>query len=374
MNTQNNDQKHMLRALEIAKNGLFSTDPNPRVGCVFVKNSLIIGEGWHERAGEQHAEIMALSNCKQNHSTDIRGATCYVTLEPCSHHGQTSPCADALIEAKVSRIVIAMKDPNPLVSGTGIERIKAAGIEVDIGILKEQAEALNPGFIKRMKTGYPMVTCKLGMSIDAKTAMASGESQWITCDQSRADVQLLRARSSAIITGSSTVKVDNPSMNVRSDQFPDDYSSATDLKQPWRVIMDTHLSVDPSSKIFSLPGRVIWITSQSVNNMGSSEDCTMLQIPEDSTGKIDPIKVLKWLADQGCNEVMIEAGAKLSGAFINADLVDHLVVYMAPKILGDNARGLLHLPGLDKLSEAKQFSLVDIKKTGVDVCLSFAKE
>ncbi len=362
--------QYMSCAVALAEKGLFSTDPNPRVGCVMVKDGQIIGEGWHERAGEDHAEIMALSNC----SEDPEGATCYVTLEPCSHHGKTSPCSDALIEAKVSQVVVAMTDPNPEVSGSGLSKLREAGISVETGLMEKEAQALNPGFIKRMQAGLPWVTCKLGMSIDARTAMASGESQWITCDQSRQDVQLLRARSSAIITGSSTVMIDNPSMNARQSSFPDGRYSTNEVVQPWRVIMDTHLRVDPKSKIFTLPGRVIWVTSEEVDESLNTEQLTMLQIAQDQTNKVDPLLVLKWLGEQGCNEVMIEAGATLSGAFLCADLVDHLVVYMAPKILGDNARGLLHMPLIEHLSDAKQFTLVDIRKTGVDVCLTYAKE
>ena len=257
MDSEAIDRRFMRRAIELAQRGLFSTDPNPRVGCVLVKDNEIIAEGWHEKAGEKHAEIMALENSQSS----VEGATCYVTLEPCSHHGRTSPCSDALMEAGISRIVVAMKDPNPLVSGDGFARLQKSGIDVSTGLMESESKELNPGFIKRMQTGLPWVTCKLGMSIDGKTAMSSGESQWITCPNSRQDVQLLRARSTAIITGSSTVNIDNPSMNARQDDFPAKYQKSHDIVQPWRVIMDSHLSVDPDAKIFSLPGRVIWVTS-----------------------------------------------------------------------------------------------------------------
>jgi len=364
------DRRFMRQAIELAKKGLYSTDPNPRVGCIICHDDIIIGEGWHEKAGDKHAEIMALDNCQDN----VHGATCYVTLEPCSHHGRTSPCCDALIEAGIKRLVVAMEDPNPQVSGTGFERLEKAGIEVNVGLMAAEARELNPGFIKRMQTGLPWVTCKLAMSIDGRTAMASGESQWITCKLSRQDIQLLRARSSAIITGSGTVNIDNPSMNVRQDDFANPYHQEFPLLQPWRVIMDSHLSVDPKAKIFSLPGRVIWATTEAVDESKNTEQLTMLQLPADQQGKVSAKLLLKWLADQGCNEVMIEAGANLSGAFINADLVDRLSIYMAPKILGDKARGLLQLPGVEKLSQAKQFNLLSTRIIGKDICLTYERE
>ena len=364
-----NDQRYMSRAIELAKKGLFSTDPNPMVGCVIVQNGEIIAEGWHESAGESHAEIMALENCQQS----VVGATCYATLEPCSHHGKTSPCSDALIESDISRLVVAMEDPNPEVSGSGFKKLKAAGITVEVGLMADEAAELNPGFIKRMKTGLPWVTCKLGMSLDGRTAMASGESQWITCETSRKEIQLLRARSSAIITGSSTIMVDNPSMNAREDAFPENYPEHSGVVQPWRIIMDSNLLVDAKSKIFSLPGRVIWMTAQETDTSVNTDSLTQLKMDTDDNGKVCPSTVIKWLAEQGCNEVMIEAGATLSGAFIAADLVDRLVIYMAPKILGDDARGLLHISGIEKLSDAKQFNFLHSKPSGQDVCLTFER-
>lgn len=370
MGTEDLDRQFMCRAIELAEKGLYSTDPNPRVGCVIVLDNQIIAEGWHEKAGQKHAEIMALENCQQPAS----GATCYVTLEPCNHHGKTSPCCDALIEAGISRLVVAMKDPNPRVSGSGFIRLKQAGIKVDVGLMETESRNLNPGFIKRMLTGLPWVTCKLAMSIDGRTAMSSGESQWITCKQSRQDIQLLRARSSAIITGSSTVIIDNPSMNARQDDFPANRPKTSKIVQPWRVIMDSHLTVDPESKIFKLPGRVIWVTTEKVDISKNTDRLTMLQIAADSNDKVRVDLLLKWLAEQGCNEVMIEAGATLSGAFINADIVDRLVIYMAPKILGDEARGLLHLPAIKKLSQAKLFKFLDVRILGNDICLTYGRK
>jgi len=369
MNTESIDRRFMRRAIELAQRGLFSTDPNPRVGCVIVQDNHIIAEGWHEKAGHRHAEIMALENSQSS----VAGATCYVTLEPCSHHGRTSPCSEALIEAGISRLVVAMTDPNPKVSGTGFKQLRDAGIEVEVGMMENESRELNPGFIKRMQTGLPWITCKIGMSIDGRTAMASGESQWITCERSRQDVQLLRARSSAIITGSSTVIIDDPSMNARQDDFPPNYQTTNEIVQPWRVIMDSHLSVAETAKIFKLPGRVIWATTEPVDVSENTEQLTRLQVEADSNGKVRPDLLLKWLADQGCNEVMIEAGALLSGAFIAADLVDQLVIYMAPKFLGDDARGLLHLPGLEKLAEAKQYKFLDASVSGTDICLNYVR-
>lgn len=359
----------MGQAIELARKGMFSTDPNPRVGCVIVKDGQVIAEGWHEKAGEKHAEIMALDNCLQS----PEGATCYVTLEPCSHQGRTSPCSDALIKAGIGRLVVAMEDPNPKVSGQGFERLRKAGIQVEVGLMEQESRDLNPGFIKRMQTGLPWVICKLGMSLDGRTAMASGESQWITCPQSRQEVQLIRARSSAIITGSGTVNIDDPSMNVRQEEFPASYGENAEVLQPWRVIMDSDLSVNPEAKIFKLPGKVIWATTQTIDASANNDQLTMLQLPQDDTGKVSPEPLLRWLAEQGCNEVMIEAGAKLSGAFIGADLVDRLVIYMAPKILGDEARGLLHLPEIEKLSQAKQFKLIETRVSGSDICITYGK-
>ncbi len=370
MHTNAIDRRFMRRAIELAQKGLFSTDPNPRVGCVIAHGDRIIAEGWHEKAGNKHAEIIALENCRES----VSGATCYVTLEPCSHQGRTSPCSDALIQAGIKRLVVGMEDPNPQVSGQGFSRIKAAGIEVFTGLMEDECRALNPGFIKRMQTGTPWVTCKLAMSIDGRTAMASGESQWITCKQSRRDIQLLRASSSAIITGSGTVNFDNPSMNARQADFSNTYHQQLPLIQPWRVIMDSQLSVKPDAKIFSLPGRVIWATTRKVEAAKNNEQLTMLQLPADQNGRVSAELLLKWLAEEGCNEVMIEAGAKLSGTFINAGLVDRLVIYMAPKILGDEARGLLHLPDIKKLSQAKYFNLLSTRIVDTDICLTYEKE
>jgi len=370
MNVSTLDQKFMARAIEIAKKGIFSTDPNPRVGCVIVKDDNIIGEGWHEKAGEMHAEIMALESCNQSAS----GSTVYVTLEPCSHYGRTSPCCDALIKANVSRLFIAMKDPNPKVSGEGIRRMKSAGIHIELGLMEQESRELNPGFIKRMQTGLPWVICKMAMSLDGKTAMASGESQWITGKDSRQDIQLIRARSSAIITGSSTVKFDDPSMNARSEDFPDGSISQHQqdkMIQPWRVIMDSQLTVDPNSKIFKLPGQVIWATTLKVDESKNTERLRRIQISANARGKVSEKELLKWLAEQECNEVMIEAGARVTGAFINNDLVDRLAVYIAPKLLGDEARGLVNMPGIDKLSQAKQFKIVNTRLLGSDVCLTY---
>ena len=236
----------MAKAINLARKGRYTTDPNPRVGCVLVRDDVVIGEGWHVKAGQGHAEVEALKN-----TPDAKGATAYVTLEPCSHQGRTPPCCDALIKAGVSRVVAAMQDPNPLVSGRGLEKLKAAGIEVVSGILQEDAQALNRGFIKRMTDNRPYVRSKLAMSLDGRTAMASGESKWITSDKSRADVQRLRAESSAILTGISTVLADDPALNARIDG---------DVLQPVRVVLDTHLNMPVSAQMAKLPGRSLILT------------------------------------------------------------------------------------------------------------------
>lgn len=364
------DEFYMARALQLAERGLYTTEPNPRVGCVLVRETKIIAEGWHQRAGEGHAEVNALAQIEGQ----AQGATAYVTLEPCSHQGKTGPCCDALINAGVTRVVAAMQDPNPLVAGRGLERLKKAGIEVKFGLLEAQARALNPGFIKRMQTGLPYVRCKLAMSVDGRTAMASGESQWITGPAARSDVQKLRARSSAIITGVGTVLLDDPSMTVRAEQLglaSDAHVSAEQIaqRQPLRVVLDTHFRTPATAKIVSQPGKT-WLVGAEKNcvdkgaskNIGDAE----LKVIADASGKVDLQAVLKELAANDCNEVLVEAGAVLSGAFLQAGLVDELVIYMAPKLLGHTARPLMALPGMEQMADQVKLSIQDVRSVGDD--------
>ncbi len=354
-----NDSALMARAIALAKKGWFTTDPNPRVGCVLVKDGRIIAEGWHRRAGGPHAEIAALQQ-----AGSARGASCYVTLEPCSHHGRTGPCCDALIEAGVSRVVVAMQDPNPLVSGQGIEKMRACGIEVETGVLSAEAEALNPGFIKRMRQGLPWIRSKLAMSLDGRTAMASGESQWITSPQSRADVHRFRAESSAVVTGVNTVLADDPLLNPRVD---------FDFEPPVRVVLDSTLKMPLTARMLHQPGSPVWIFTcsrdknkrQALTRAGAtvfSVDC--------NNGRVDLPQLFSLLARQQINQVWVEAGATLNGALLQSGLVDEWLFYMAPCVMGDDARGLFHLPGLEKMAQRYHLSFDQVRKIGPDLRLT----
>jgi diaminohydroxyphosphoribosylaminopyrimidine deaminase/5-amino-6-(5-phosphoribosylamino)uracil reductase len=357
--TAQRDAFYMARAIQLARKGRYTTDPNPRVGCVLVKDDVVIGEGWHVKAGQGHAEVEALKN-----TPDARGATAYVTLEPCSHQGRTPPCSDALIKAGVSRVVAAMQDPNPLVSGRGLEKLKAAGIEVVSGVLQEDAQALNRGFIKRMTENRPFVRSKLAMSLDGRTAMASGESKWITSDKSRADVQRLRAESSAILTGISTVLADDPALNARIDG---------DVLQPVRVVLDTKLTMPISAQMAKLPGRSLILAcaeDQQKQQALQQAGFEVHQLPG-KNGRLDLHAVMEFLAGQQINELLVEAGAVLNGALLEERLVDEVIIYMAPCILGDQGRGLFTLPGLQQMADKKQLKLRDVRQVGPDLKLTF---
>jgi len=349
------DHEYMARALRLARRGLFSTDPNPRVGCVLVRDGAVVGEGWHERAGGPHAEIRALAAAGER----ARGATAYVTLEPCCHHGRTPPCTDALISSGVARVVAAMQDPNPQVSGNGCRTLRAAGIEVTDGVMAAEAEQLNPGFVKRMRRGLPYVRCKLAMSLDGRTAMAGGESRWITGEQARADVQRLRARASAILTGIDTVLADDPSLNVRL---------ADGSRQPLRVILDSRLRLPATARTLGLPGATLVLTG--TDDAGRKQallrdDVSVVVLPL-LDGRLDLHAVLRLLGELGMNEVHVEAGATLNGALLAAGLVDELVLYVAPHLMGDGARGLFHLPGLDRMERRTALRIADIRAVGAD--------
>lgn len=353
------DSQYMARAIQLARKGLYSTEPNPRVGCVIVKDKKIIAEGWHEKAGAAHAEINALKQA----GDAARDATVYVTLEPCSHHGKTPPCADALVEAGISRVVVAMQDPNPLVSGNGLVQLAKAGIEVESGLMEQEAEKLNPGFIKRMKQGLPFVRLKLAMSLDGRTAMDSGESKWITGSTAREDVQKLRARSSAILTGIGTVLADDPSMNARIDQQK--LGIKTDINQPMRVIIDAQLKCPSNARMFDLPGRTVVMTTIEASGNIQHENVDVIRLPS-SNGHVDLHAALSWLAEQQVNEVLVEAGSILAGALLEADLVDEIIIYMAPHIMGDNAKGLFHLPAIEKMNQRIGLDIKDIRAVGID--------
>lgn len=359
-----NDQFFMSHALKLAEKGLWSTAPNPRVGCVLVKDGKIIGEGWHQQAGQAHAEVIALKAAGEA----AAGCTCYVTLEPCSHHGKTPPCVLALIKAKVSRVVIATYDPNPQVRGNGAAQLRTAGIQVDVGVLSQEAEKLNIGFFKRMNHNRPYVRCKLAMSLDGRTAMKSGESQWITGADARADVQGLRARSSAIMTGVGTVLFDDPSMTVRPDELRGNNFLPEPFRQPLRVIIDKHLSLPLDAKIINLEGDCLVFTANDnleLQKLLENKGVQVVYLPSNDDG-VDFKAICQHLAEREINEVHLECGATLTGSMLKAGLIDELVIYMAPMLMGNQARGLFNLPELEKISDSYKLNIQDIRAIGKD--------
>ncbi|MES0299818.1 bifunctional diaminohydroxyphosphoribosylaminopyrimidine deaminase/5-amino-6-(5-phosphoribosylamino)uracil reductase RibD [Citrobacter sedlakii] len=360
------DEIYMARALKLAARGRFTTHPNPNVGCVIVKEGEIVGEGYHHRAGEPHAEVHALRMAGEK----AKGATAYVTLEPCSHHGRTPPCCDALIAAGVSRVVAAMQDPNPQVAGRGLYRLQQAGIDVSHGLMMREVEALNKGFLKRMRTGFPYVQLKLGASLDGRTAMASGESQWITSPQARRDVQRLRAQSHAILTSSATVLADDPQLTVRWTEL-DDATQAVypqdTLRQPVRIVIDSQNRVTPEHRIVQQPGET-WFARTKDDSRQWPETVRTLLVPEHN-GHLDLVVLMMLLGKQQINSLWVEAGPTLAGALLQAGVVDELIVYVAPTLLGNDARGLCVLSGLEQLSQAPKFTFNEIRRVGPDVCL-----
>ncbi|OGU20746.1 MAG: riboflavin biosynthesis protein RibD [Hydrogenophilales bacterium RIFOXYD1_FULL_62_11] len=349
------DHAHMARALQLAARGRYTTSPNPRVGCVIVRDGRVVGEGWHERAGTPHAEVHALKAA----GDAARGATVYVTLEPCSHHGRTPPCAEALINAGVGRVVAAMTDPNPLVAGGGISMLTLAGVEAEVGLMQAEARALNPGFVSRMTRQRPWVRLKTASTLDGKTALANGQSQWITGEAARADVQHLRARACAILTGSGTVLADNPRMNVRDFDIG---------RQPLRVVVDSALRTPADAAI--LPALIACHhadpTTRALLERSGAE---VVELPG-ADGRVDLLALFTLLAQRGVNELHIEAGAALNGALLAAGLVDEWVAYVAPMAVGDDARGLLAQAPLTSLADAARFQLSDVRQVGSDVRLT----
>jgi len=357
------DRQYMAQALQLARRGLYTTSPNPRVGCVLVRDGNIIGRGWHVRAGEGHAEVNALADAGH----DARGATAYVTLEPCSHHGRTPPCCEALVAAGVSRVVAAMRDPNPAVSGRGLEHLRNAGIAVEVGLLAAEARDLNPGFISRMERGRPWIRLKLAMSLDGRTAMASGESQWLTGPAARSDVQRLRARSCAVVSGVDTVLADNAALSVRAGELGLPDADMIAARQPLRVVLDSRLRLHPPARIFAQPGRLVVATVNDEQKRWEAlvdADAEVLRLPG-RDGRVDLDALLDWLTQQQCNEVLVEAGATLAGAFWRAGLVDELTIYMAPTLLGSRGRPLLELP-LEKMREQNRLDIREIRAVGAD--------
>lgn len=359
------DQVFMQQALDLANRGRFTTSPNPNVGCVIVQDGEVVGQGWHKKAGEGHAEVNALREAGDK----ARGATAYVTLEPCSHHGRTPPCCDALIAAGISRVVVAMQDPNPQVAGRGLHRLRQAGIDVEFGLLAAEAEALNRGFLKRMRTGFPWVQLKMATSLDGRTAMANGESKWITSSAARQDVQIFRAQASAILTTSKTVLADNPSMNVRWSELTPAVQASIGgeelLRQPIRVVLDRHRQVNDDQTLFTVAEAQTW---RVVTQPGEDPSCwaKTLAVPEHQEN-IDLVALMMVLGKQEVNTVWVEAGASLAGQLLQAGVVDELILYMAPTLLGTDARGLCVLPGLEHLAQALRFEIQDIQQVGPDI-------
>ena len=354
------DAHYMARAIELARKGLYTTHPNPRVGCVIVRDGQIVGEGWHVRAGEPHAEVHALRAA----GALARGATAYVTLEPCSHHGRTPPCAEGLVNAGVARVVAAMQDPNPEVAGRGLKRLADAGIEVRCGVLESQARALNQGFLKRMEHGLPFVRVKLAMSLDGRTAMASGESQWITGPAARSAVQRLRAQASVVITGADTVLADGARLTVRADELGMDaeQTALAMSRAPLRVLIDGRLRVPLDAPFFKAGPALVATCVPPAEQYRTGPEC--LVIPGDN-GQIDLRQLLQALAARDVNEVLVEAGPRLAGAFAEQGLVDEYQIFIAAKFLGSTARPLLELP-LTRMSEASELKIIEMRAVGDD--------
>ncbi|BCK86810.1 riboflavin biosynthesis protein RibD [Sideroxyarcus emersonii] len=349
------DSQWMARALRLAERGLCSTSPNPRVGCVLVKEGKSIGEGWHVRAGEPHAEVHALRAA----GAAARGATAYVTLEPCSHHGRTPPCADALIAAGIRRVVVAMQDPNPLVAGQGLDKLRAAGIAVECGLMEAAARELNIGFISRMTRGMPWVRSKIAASLDGRTALANGVSKWITGEAARRDVQHWRARSCAVLTGSGTVRADDPRLDVREVEVG---------RQPLRVVLDSSLHIAPEARVLrGGPTLVYTAIPDAARHQALQAVGAEVALLTGERGRVDLAAVLQDLARRGINEVLVEAGRTLNGALLEAGLVDELVLYLAPKLLGDAARGLAELGALTQLQQGTDLKWQDVRQVGDDL-------
>jgi len=349
------DAQCMARAIQLARRGLNTTDPNPRVGCVIAREGKILGEGWHERAGLPHAEMNALKAAGES----ARGATAYVTLEPCCHHGRTPPCTDALIGAGVKRVVAGMRDPNPLVAGQGLAAISRAGIAAEAGLLEEEAEGLNPGFLSRMRCARPFVRVKLAVSMDGRTALASGESKWITGEAARRDVQRWRARSAAILTGVGTVLADDPSLNVRDLDIG---------RQPLRVVVDSELRMPIAARMLRLPGATLIATTsrdaalaERLHQAGGE----IVVLPA-AGGRVDLTSLMQTLAAREVNELLVEAGPILCGALLEAGLVDEMIIYGAPHLLGAAGRGMFAMAPLASMSERKPLRIVDVRAVGED--------
>jgi diaminohydroxyphosphoribosylaminopyrimidine deaminase / 5-amino-6-(5-phosphoribosylamino)uracil reductase len=351
------DQRYMAEALRLAEKGLYTATPNPRVGCVIVRDGEAVGAGWHEKTGGPHAEIVALGAA----GARARGATAYVSLEPCSHHGRTPPCVDALIEAGIARVVAAMQDPNSKVAGAGFARLRAAGIEVESGLMQDEARALNIGFVARMSRGRPWLRMKIAASLDGRTALANGRSQWITGPEARRDGHAWRARACAVLTGIGTVMDDDPQLNVREVQTP---------RQPLKVVVDSRLQLPPSAKLLA-SGKVL--VAAAIENKAAvaalqDKGAEVVLLPN-ARGKVELTQLMRELARRELNEVHVEAGYKLNGSLLAEGLVDELLVYLAPCILGNSALGMFNLPELADLAQKRLVQFADVQTIGKDLRL-----
>ena len=349
------DREHMAAALRLAENGLYTATPNPRVGCVIARDAEVLATGWHEKAGGPHAEIVALRAA----GARARGATAYVSLEPCAHHGRTPPCVDALIQAGIARLVAAMQDPNPQVAGSGFAALRAAGIQVESGLMQDEAQALNVGFVARMSRGRPWVRMKIAASLDGRTALANGLSQWITGPEARRDGHAWRARACALLTGIGTVRDDDPLLNVREIETP---------RQPLKVVVDSRLQLQPSAKLLQ-SGKVL-VATATEHKAGIAalvdKGAEVVVLPN-AQGKVELMALMRELARREINEVHVEAGTKLNGSLLRENLVDELLLYLAPSILGDSARGMFSLPQLADLAHKRLVQFADVQTIGGDL-------
>lgn len=358
MNFTAADHDFMARALSLAQRGLYTTTPNPRVGCVIVRDGQVIGEGWHEKAGGAHAEVAALAQ-KAGAGGTAQGATAYVTLEPCNHFGRTPPCVDALIAAGVARVVAAMQDPNPQVAGQGLARLAAAGIATECGLLEDEARELNIGFVSRMTRGRPWLRLKIAASLDGRTALANGASQWITSPEARHDGHLWRARSCAVLTGIGTVKDDNPRLTVRDVDTP---------RQPLKVIVDSRLETPPQAAVLQ-GGQVLIACAEedAARHAALTAAGAEIIVLPNAQGKVDLPALLLALGQRGINEVLAEAGTRLNGALLQENCVDELLIYQAPILLGDKARGMFDLGELNDLTAARRLNIVEHRAISADL-------
>ena len=355
MDFSQTDREFMSRALALAGRALYTTSPNPRVGCVVVRNGEVVGEGWHEAAGQPHAEVNALRLAGEA----SRGATAYVTLEPCNHQGRTPPCTEAIIKAGVARVVAAMQDPNPLVSGQGFARLAQAGIQVDQGLLDNEARDLNIGFVSRMTRRRPWVRMKIAASLDGRTALANGESQWITSQAARDDGHYWRARACALLTGIGTLREDDPQLNVRAVQTP---------RQPLKVLIDSRLEASPEAKLFQSGKTLVFAGGPHPERAAAlSARGAEIVVLANANGKVELPDMLEELSRRGINELHVEAGSKLNGSMLREGCVDELLVYFAPLLIGDAGQGMFHLPELTDLSKAQRLAIVEIAPVGEDV-------